>query len=157
MYGVTRNRREAFNQMQGVAVKVAGPVEPVLAVETGHVDDQCIAFPAADRMTHVGIVGWALDLIEVDRAGGAGKGEGHLNLVRTLHNLEGVGHVHGAWNARQIALQLRVPVNPVLRVLFFDRRRFGCVRDLTIALHHTPTDPGTPPAAPSASTGAAGT
>src|SRR5438034_5605657 len=137
MYGVTRNRREAFNQMQGVAVKVAGPVEPVLAVETGHVDDQCIAFPAADRMTHVGIVGWALDLIEVDRASGAGKGEGHLNLVRSLHNLEGVGHVHGAWNARQIALQLRVPVNPVLRVLFFDRRRFGCVRDLTIALHHT--------------------
>src|SRR6266516_3461099 len=137
MYGVTCNRREAFNQMHGVAVKIAGPVEPVLAVETRHVDDQCIAFPAADRMTHVGIVGWRLDLIEVDRASGTGKREGHLNLVRTLHNLEWVGHIHGARNARQITLQLRVPVNPVLSVLFLDRRRFGCVGNLTIALHHT--------------------
>ena len=55
--GVRSDRREAFNEMQRFAVEIAGPVEPVLVVEIRHIDDQRIPLPAADRMTHLRIVG----------------------------------------------------------------------------------------------------
>jgi hypothetical protein len=60
-----------------------------------------------------------------------------MYLVRTLSDLERIGHVHRARNARQVTFQFRIAVNPVIGVLLLDRQRFGCVRDLTVALHDT--------------------
>ena len=134
--GVRTNGREPFNQVEGSAVKVPSPVEPILAVEARHVDDQCIAFPAADRMTHVCIVRGPLGLIQMDRASRVGKRECHLNFVRALDDLKWIRHIHCPWNARQITLQLRIAINPVCSVLLLYRSRLGFVRNFPVTLHH---------------------
>src|SRR6185436_19854586 len=93
------------------------------------------ALPAADGMAHVRVVGWRFDLVEMDRARGARELVRHLDLVRALYDLEGVGHVHRARDARQVALELRVAIDPVLAVLLLDLRGVRRVRDLPVALH----------------------
>ena len=119
--------------MQRLAVVVAGSIEPVLAVELRHVHDQRVAFPAADRVPHVGQIRRSLHLIEVNRSARARELERHLDLVRALHDLKGVGHVHRARNAGQIALQLRIAVDPMVCVLLLDLRRLRLVRDRPVA------------------------
>jgi len=42
-------------------------------------------------------------------------------------------NINCPWNARQITLQLRIPVDPVCAALFFCRGRFGFVRNLSVA------------------------
>ena len=64
----------------------------------------------------------------------AGERERHLDLVRALHDLERVGHVHRPRNPRQVALELGVAVDPVGRVLVLDGPRLGRVRDPAVAL-----------------------
>ena len=133
--GVGTDRRVTLHQAQRVAVEVPGSIEPVLAVEVRHLDDQRISFPAADRVAHVGIVGRALDLVQVDHATRVRERVGHVNLVRALNDRERIRHVHRARNARQVALELWIAVDPVLAVLLFDRGGFRPVRNLAVALH----------------------
>ncbi len=115
-------------------MEVAGPVEPVPPVEDGHVDDERVAFPAADRVAHVGVVGRTFDLVQVDRSRRVRERVGHLNLVRALDDLKRVGHVHRARNARQIALELGIAIDPVLAVVLLHRGRFRLVRNLAVTL-----------------------
>src|SRR5262245_58857919 len=114
---VLRDGSEALRHMQRLTMIVAGPVEPVLAVELRYVSDQRIAFPPTDRMSHICQVRRWLHLVEVDRAAGARERERHVDLVRALDDLNGVGHVHRTRDARQVALQLRIAVDPILSVL----------------------------------------
>src|SRR5262245_3807432 len=51
--GVWADRREALDQVQRVAMEIPGPVEPVLAVEVRHIDDQRVPFPVAHGMPHI--------------------------------------------------------------------------------------------------------
>ena len=118
-------------------MKIPGPVEPILPVKARHVDDQRIALPVADRMTHVCIVWRPLGFIQMDRASRVRKRECHLNFVRALDDLKWIRHIHCSWNARQITLQLRIPIDPVCTVLLFYRGRFGFVRNFPVALDHT--------------------
>ena len=46
------HRREAFDDLERVAVEVAGLVEPGLVAEAHRVDDQRVAFPLAARVAH---------------------------------------------------------------------------------------------------------
>ena len=57
------------------------------------------------------------------------KRERHVDLVRALDDLEGIGHVHGARDARQVALEFGIPVDPVFPVLLLDRERLRRVRN----------------------------
>ena len=50
-------RRVALDDVQRVAVEVAGAIEPGLIVEVDHVDDQRVAFPAAARIAHPESIG----------------------------------------------------------------------------------------------------
>ena len=118
-------------------MKIPRPVEPVLAVEACHVDDQSVAFPVADGMTHVCVVRRRLDFIQVDRARRIGKCECHLNFSCALDDLERIRHVHCPWNAGQVTLQLRIAVDPVCAVLLFHRGRFWFVRNFATVLDHT--------------------
>ena len=57
-----------------------------------------------------------------------------LDLVRALHDLERVGHVHRPRDPRQVALKLGVAVDPVGGVLVLDGPRLRLVRDPAVAL-----------------------
>ena len=116
-------------------MEVPRAVEPVLAVEPGDIYDERIALPAADGVPHIRIVRRRLYFIEIDRACSTGKRERHVHFVRALHDLEGVGHVHRPRDPRQIALQFRIAVDPVLAVLLSHGSGFGLVRNLTVAFH----------------------
>src|SRR5215470_8709892 len=82
--GVGIDVGKAFDKVERSAVKIPGSVEPILAVEACHVDDQRIAHPVSDRMTYECIVWRPLDFIQMDRARCVCKRECHLNLVRAL-------------------------------------------------------------------------
>src|SRR5262249_15106736 len=103
--GVGIDGGKAFDKVERSAVKIPGSVEPILAVEARHADDQRIALPVSDRMTHVCIVWRPLDFIQMDRARRVCKGECHLNLVRALDDLKRIRHIHCPWYPRQITLQ----------------------------------------------------
>ena len=64
------------------------------------------------------------------------KRERQLNLLAALNDLKRVRHVHRAWSAWQVALELGIAVDPVLAVFLPHRRGFRLVRNLAIALHH---------------------
>ena len=86
-------------------------------------------------MAHPGIVWRPFDLVQMDGPCGIREFVGHVNLVRTLRDLERIGHVHRARNAGQVTLQFRVAVDPVLGILLFDQQGFRLVGDLPVALH----------------------
>ena len=87
-------------------------------------------------MPHPEIVGRSLHLVEVDDASGVRELEDHLDLVRALDNLKGIGQIHRPRDAREITLELRIPVDPVFSVLLLFSQRFRLVRNLTVTLHH---------------------
>src|SRR5687767_5842324 len=49
---VRAHGRQAFDDVRGVAVKVAGAIEPVIAVQPGDIDDERVALPRATRPPH---------------------------------------------------------------------------------------------------------
>src|SRR5207244_12802376 len=49
--------RQAFHDVQLIAVEVAGAIEPALIVEALRIDDERFAFPLADRLAHPRIDG----------------------------------------------------------------------------------------------------
>lgn len=56
------------NEMPGVAVEIPSSLEPVPAVDVGHVDHECVRFPQANRVCHVCVVSRPLDVTQVDGA-----------------------------------------------------------------------------------------
>ena len=56
------------------------------------------------------------------------------NVAAALHDLERIGHVSGARNARQIALRLGIRFRPAGAVLVALRERLGQVRNLAVAV-----------------------
>ena len=106
-----------------------------LPLNSVDVDHQRVALPAADRVPHVGPVGRQLHVVQVDGARRAGELERHLDLVRALHDLERIGHVHRPRDPRQVALELGVAIDPVGGVLLLDGERFRRVRNPAVPLH----------------------
>ena len=101
-----------------------------------HLDDQCVPFPARDRESHVGIVWRRVDLAEVNGTSGIRKRVRHVDLVRALDDLKGVGHVHRAWNAGQVALEFGITIDPMLTVLLFRGCSRRQIRNLAVTLDH---------------------
>ena len=133
--GVRRHQREALGQMQSVAMEIPGAVEPAPVIEIRDVDDESISVPSSHGVTHPGIVRRPCDFVQMDGARGIREFVGNMNLVRTLRDLKRIRHVHRTRNARQVTLQLRVAVNPVLSILLLDQQGFWLVGDLSVALH----------------------
>src|SRR5215813_2480406 len=92
---VAIERGEALNQMQLLAVKVSGTVEPCFVVEVDVVDDERVAFPAAARVAHPPVdVAWRmLRPVGVDGACGMHVLEQHRDHVRCLKDLKRIWHV----------------------------------------------------------------
>ncbi len=133
---IRRDRREALDDVQGIAVEIPRAVEPRLVVEMRHVDHERVSVPAPDRVAHPRVVRRTGDGIQVNRAGRVRERVHHLDLVRALHDLKRIRHVGRARDARQIAFELRIAVDPVCRVLRLPRRGRRRVRNLPVALHH---------------------
>ena len=126
--------RVALDNVQRLAVKVSGPVEPGLVVESRHIDDQSFAFPVADRLSHPGVDWRRTRILQKDIAYSARVFVIEENRAGALKDLKWVGHVRCARDAGQIALDLRIGSQPVLLVLFLPGVRLRLVGDL--ALHH---------------------
>ena len=107
----------------------AGAIEPGLIVLAGHLDDQRVALPATHRLAHPRVGLGRPDVLQVDVADSAGELVGDEDVVLVLEDLEREGHVGGAGDARHVALDLRVAVDPVDLVLFLPRTRLRRVRD----------------------------
>ena len=105
---VRRGPRVALDDVQRVAVEVAGPIEPGLIVEPGHVDDKRVAVPAADRLPHPRIDRRRSRILQIDIARRAIVFVGDEDRVRALENLKGIGHVGRARHARQVALDFGI-------------------------------------------------
>ena len=131
---IAADRRIALDDVQRLAVKIAGPIEPCFAVERVHIDDQRVAFPSAARPPHPRIGGAFVFAVHVDCAACAGVFIGHQDMRRRLHNLERVGHVGGSRHARHIALDLGIELQPVRAILLFLRGRPRLIGNL-IAFH----------------------
>src|SRR4030095_5092978 len=112
-------------------MEISCPIKPTEIVETCCVYNQRFSFPPAIGPTHP-TVGRSFGLIgHIDCAKGACKLEEHRDLLRTLDDLERVWHVHGARNARQIALRFRIQTHPVSKVLLPLLQSFRFVGNLT--------------------------
>src|SRR5204862_4021541 len=80
---------ESLDDMLGIAVNSSGSIPPACSL-TGRVDNQSIAFPLADRIAliKVDIRGNVLAIVEIDRAGRAGRIPSEDNSVLVLHGLK---------------------------------------------------------------------
>src|SRR5258705_3050750 len=100
---IRRNGREPLDDVERVGVEVARAREPGAIVEVGHVGDQRVALPAADRVAHP-LVGPRLRRVfQENRAAGVGVREEHLDLAGTLRDLERIRHLSFAPDARELA------------------------------------------------------
>src|SRR5207245_9176053 len=50
---ISRNRRVSLDNMQGVAMKIAGSIKPGIRGEAGSINEKCVSVPMADHMAHV--------------------------------------------------------------------------------------------------------
>src|SRR6202011_3324515 len=121
-------------------------VKPRLIVETGHIDYQGIALPAAHRPAHETVGRRRLYLVEINDPAGARILVGDDDLVVALNDLEGKGHVSSARHTRQIALGFRIEGlkpdsigvythQPLLKIVFLLCQRLRLIWDL-VALYH---------------------
>src|SRR5579872_492470 len=125
----------ALDDVQSVAMKIPGAIEPGRIVHTGDVYHQGIAFPVTDGLAHPGIDRcWTRIFHEYvpDRAGILVSNE---KLLRVLKNLERLRHVGCARDAGELALDLGVALQPMFLVLFLLRQRLGLVRNLATLDH----------------------
>src|ERR1700730_10332340 len=72
-HGVRTDARVPLDHMQSVAVEGPRPIEPGVFVETGHVNDQRLALPAATRPSHPRVRRTLRLAVHPDDAAGAGK------------------------------------------------------------------------------------
>ena len=145
-------RGVALDHLQRVAVVIAGAIEPGLFHVVGHVDDERLAVPAADRPSHPRRRRALLLAVHAHDAAGARELVGHQDRVGRLHDLEGIRHVGRARNAGHEALDLGIERHPVVAVGLLLRERLGQVRE-SRRLRRRRGPGGTLKAAPSADTG----
>ena len=134
-HGIGSDERVAFDHVQAVAREIPRAVEPRLAVEAGHIDDERVAVPAPARLPHPRIDGSRFQLGHADHARGARKFIADQDRRGSLDDLKWKGLVCGARHSRQITLDLRVRGHPLLEVLFLPGQRRRPIRNL-VALHH---------------------
>ena len=127
--------RVALRDRRLVAGEVARPIQPGHAVQAGHVDDERVAFPTADRLSHPRIRGRLAGIFEEHVSHRAGVLVCDEERALALHDLERVRHVARARHARQIALDLRIALEPFVAVLVPDLQLLGLVRDLAAVDH----------------------
>ena len=127
---VRRGRGVALDHVQGVAVEVAGRVEPRAPVEVGGVDHQGVALPVPARVAHPEVVGEGMRAaVGVDDADGVGELVGDDHVVGRLQDAERERHVGDARHPRQKALPHGVRGQPVRVVLLLLLGRPGLVGD----------------------------
>src|SRR6266446_4329960 len=108
----------ALDHVQGVAMEIAGPVEPGLVVEIDRVDDQRIPFPSATRHPQPEIdMPRKMRTIRVDRADRVDIFVDDHHGVSSLKNLKGIGHIGDAWDARQITFSDGIGSQALFEVL----------------------------------------
>src|SRR5262245_63805489 len=81
--------------MQGIAMEVADSVKPCFVVEIRDINDQCVAFPAATRVSHPSrryAVGM-LSAVHGNCSQGVRKFVSDGDVIRGLNNFEGIRHV----------------------------------------------------------------
>ena len=115
-------------------MEITRSVEPCLIVETRHIDNQRVAFPMARRPAHPCVIGTFQLAIHVDGSIGAREFVGDQDVQRRLNDLKWIWHVRRARHTRQIALDLWIGSQPLLRVLFLLCRRLRQVGDF-VAFH----------------------
>src|ERR1700680_1958367 len=101
---------KALDHVKSFAVRKALHVQPSLVVETDRVDDQRIAIPVADRISHPG---WTkilrvLPAIGVDLSNEMVVLEQHQNSSARLNDLEWKGNEQNPRNAGRITAQIRI-------------------------------------------------
>src|SRR5205823_3739265 len=99
--------------MQRVAVKIPRAVKPRLVVESGYVNHQRLSLPTAEGLSHPGIHRRRPGIFQVDIARRTGVLVSDQNLAGALQNSERLRDVSGARYSRQVALDLRIPGQPV--------------------------------------------
>src|SRR5579872_3825922 len=92
-------------------------------------DDQRVTLPVAHGMAHPDIRRRRIHRLEMNGATGTGIFERHLDLVRALHDLERIRHVHRPGDAWHVTTNLRIAVQPVLTVLLLFGGRLRFVRN----------------------------
>ena len=123
-------------------MKIAGSIKPGIRGEAGGINDKCVAVPMADRVAHVCVGGIRSDVVEMDGPLSICEFEDHHDLVCPLNDLERVRQIHRERDARHVAFELRITIQPVLSVLALSLSRPGLIRNL-VALDdsHTRWDP----------------
>src|SRR3989442_6528928 len=131
---IRAERGESFDHMQGLAVEIPGPVEPVLARwplgreengcrESRHIDNQRIALPFAVGPTHPRIDGRLRGFPHIDLAASVGilvdDRQPFLTLTDTGKDLEWIRQIRSAWHTGQMTLQFRVELEAVFFVFLF--------------------------------------
>ena len=123
-------RRVALDDLQLVAVMIAGAIEPRLIVEAGDGDDERVAFPHADRLPHPRIDRRRAGILQQDVAHRAGVFIRDEDRLVAVQDLERHRHVVRARHAGQVALDLRIAIEPVRLVLFLLLRGLRQIRNL---------------------------
>ena len=108
LHVVRTDRRVALDDAQPGAVVVARPVEPRQVVESGHLDHQGVAVPAAVGPAHPEIDRRRHRAADGDRPVRVGELVGDDDAVGALDDLERERHVGGARHPRHVALRLRI-------------------------------------------------
>src|SRR5262245_60862598 len=93
--------RVAFDDMQGVTVKITGVVKPSLIIEIRYIDHQRIAFPTPARVTHPGSRDALRVLASIHRnhAHSMGKLISNRDEIRRRNDFEWIRHISGAGHA----------------------------------------------------------
>ena len=110
-------RREALDHVQCIAVKVSGAIEPAQVVESLRVDDQRLPFPASVRPSHPAVSRCFRLIGHVDRPHRTRILVNEHDVLLALDDLKRVRHVGGARHPGQIALHLRIELQPVRAIL----------------------------------------
>src|SRR5688572_18046983 len=121
-------QRVTLLDRQRLGVVVAGAVEPRRVVETVHRDDQRVAVPLAVRPPHPAVHRRLGVIRHVDDAVRARILVHEQDVLLALDDLERIGHVVRARDARHVALGFRIALRPAgakLLTLLQRRRRVG--------------------------------
>src|SRR5262245_5144512 len=109
---------DAFDNVQLIAMEIPRPVKPAQVVKIRAIDDERFTFPATVGPPHPAI-GRRLRLLHVDGAERPRKLKDHHDVIRALDDLKWVRHIHGARNAREVALDLWITGHAVGEVVLF--------------------------------------
>src|SRR5262245_12467822 len=113
---IRRRVRVPLYYPQLAAVVGSRTVEPGLVVKTRNFDYQRVSLPAPDRLPHPRIGFGRSRVFEINVPDRAGVFIGDKELVLILNNLKWKRHVRCARHAWEIALDLRIALQPMLPV-----------------------------------------